>query len=123
MKTQILSIQEELVSSTWFNHLEVAAVNYKGIFAPTIKVRLYNNTSELNLFLQPSQESKSYPKLDLLSIVQEIPGLTHTKFNRLLFLIQNSKNIIRQPNVTLGLCLQEALDTNGSYQDQAITQA
>lgn len=69
MNTKNLSIQQELISPTWFNHLEVAAVNYKGSSAPTLKVRLYNNTSEFNLLLHYLSESSMYPVTDLLTIV------------------------------------------------------
>jgi hypothetical protein len=106
MNTQILSIQQEFISPTGFKHLEVAAVNYKGSSAPKLKVRLYNSRSEFNLFLHSSLDPQSYPKLDLLAIAHNVPGLAHSNFDRIQFSIQDSNSIAERSDVTLELLVQ-----------------
>lgn len=106
MNTQFLPITKEVTSATSFRYIEVIAVKHSGISQPSLKLRLSNSTTEFNLFLQPSQETQSYPKIDLSAIAQELPVLARTEFNRLKFSIQDTDNLSGRSDVTLELLFQ-----------------
>lgn len=106
MNTQSLKIGKELKSATSFRYIEVVTAKHIGISQPALKLKLSNKTTEFNLFLQPSPEAQTYPKIDLSAMAQEVPGLAHIKFNRLQFSMQNTNDTTEVSDVALELLLQ-----------------